>query len=254
MTVETVIGHDTAQIGVSREEDTEHVVDLTLVPQSTLEQTSHTGDGGGLVGVGLDTDAGVVADTQQVVDDLETLVTGGEVDTGDIGDLSELGGGVVLQEAHDGDNTGWRGVDSKLVLPNGELLDVLGQAGHNILSVAVQTIGHVLVLVGRVDDRGTEGARSCTRSNQLVQLQPQNIAKVIHIRGRCAWRMFSGSGAPGCVDAFAAYRSEDEEKERVALDLAAEATERPELRRIRERADAIVGRGAMAATRGDKGT
>ncbi len=36
--------------------------------------------------------------------------------------------------------------------------------------------------------------------------------------------------------------------------LTAEATERPEPRRIRERADAIVGREAMAASRGDKGT
>lgn len=66
--------------------------------------------------------------------------------------------------------------------------------------------------------------------------------------------MFSGSGAPGCVDAFAAYRREEEEKVREALDLAAEATERPELKRIKERADAIVGRRAMAATRGDEGT
>ena len=66
--------------------------------------------------------------------------------------------------------------------------------------------------------------------------------------------MFSGSGAPDSVDAFAAYRSEDEKKVRGALDLTAEATERPEPRRIRERADAIVGRGAMAASRGDEGT
>lgn len=254
MTVETVVSHDTAQIGVSREEDTEHVVNLTLVPQGTLKQTSNTGNGSGLVRVGLDTDAGVITDAQQVVNDFETLVTGGEVDTSDIGDLGELGGGVVLEEAYNGDNAGGSSVNSEFILPDSELLDVLGQAGHDVLSVAVQTIGHVLVLVGRVDDRGAEGADGCTRAIQLVQLHPQNITRVIHIRGRCAWRMFSGSEAPGSVDAFAAYRSEDEEKARGALDLAAEATERPELRRSRERADAIVGRGAMAATRGDEGT
>ena len=147
---------------MSGEENTEHVVDLTLVPQSTFKQTSHTGDGSSLVGVGLDTDTGVVADTEHVVHDLEALVTGGEVDTRDVGDLGELGGGVVLQEAHDWDNTGGSGVDGELVLPHGELLDVLGKAGHNVLSIAVQTVGHVLVLVGRVNDSGTEGARSCT--------------------------------------------------------------------------------------------
>lgn len=65
--------------------------------------------------------------------------------------------------------------------------------------------------------------------------------------------MFSGSGESGCVDAFAAYRSEDEEKARGAMDLVTEATERPEPKRIRERADAIVGGEAMACSeRGDE--
>jgi hypothetical protein len=36
-----------------------------------------------------------VADTKQVVDDLEPLVAGGEVDGGDVADLGELGGSVV---------------------------------------------------------------------------------------------------------------------------------------------------------------
>lgn len=55
--------------------------------------------------------------------------------------------------------------------------------------------------------------------------------------------MFSGSG-PGAVDAFAAYWREVDEKARLVMDLEAEATERPEPRRIRERADAIVGVGS----------
>lgn len=63
--------------------------------------------------------------------------------------------------------------------------------------------------------------------------------------------MFSGSGAPGCVDGFAAYCSEDEEKARGAMDLVTEAAERPEPKRIRERADAIVGEEAMAC--GERG-
>lgn len=153
--VEAVIGHDAAQIRVSGEEHTEHVVHLTLVPQSTLEETSHTGHGGGLIRVGLDTDTGVVANAEQVVDDFKALVAGGEVDTRDIGDLGELGGSVVLEEAHHGNNTGGSGVNGELILPDCELLDIFGQAGHNVLPIGVEAIGHGLVLVGRVDHGGT---------------------------------------------------------------------------------------------------
>lgn len=156
--VKAVVGHDASQIGVVGEEDTEHVIDLTLVPQSALEQTSYAGHRGGLVGVGLDTDAGVVANTEQVVNDLETLVPCGEVNTGDIGDLGEFGRSMVLEEAHHGNDTGGGSVDGELVLPHGELLDVFGKAGHDVLSIGVQAVGHVLVLVGRVDDGGAEGS------------------------------------------------------------------------------------------------
>ena len=38
--VETVVGHDAAQIRVSNEEDTEQIVDLTLVPVGTVVQTA----------------------------------------------------------------------------------------------------------------------------------------------------------------------------------------------------------------------
>lgn len=152
--VETVVGHDAAEIRVAGEEHTEHVVHLTLVPQSTLEETSHTGHGGGLVRVGLDTDAGVVTNAEQVVDDLEALVAGGEVDTSDIGDLGELGGSVVLEEAHHGNNTGGSGVNGELILPHSELLDIFGQTRHNVLPIGVKAVGHGLVLVGRVDHGG----------------------------------------------------------------------------------------------------
>lgn len=57
----------------------------------------------------------------------------------------------------------------------------------------------------------------------------------------------------GCVDAFAAYRSEDEEKARGAMDLVVDATERPVPKRIKERADAIV-RGKQWQEEGVKGT
>jgi hypothetical protein len=51
--------------------------------------------------------------------------------------------------------------------------------------------------------------------------------------------MFSGSG-PGCVEALGAHWREAEEKVRAAIDLVADATERPEPRRIKERAEAMV--------------
>lgn len=93
--LETVVGHDSAEIGVVGEVDTKQVVNLTLIPVGTVEERSDAGNGGGLVGVGLDTDTGVVADTEEVVDDLESLVSGRVVGSGDVADLGELGRGVV---------------------------------------------------------------------------------------------------------------------------------------------------------------
>jgi hypothetical protein len=159
VTIKTVVGHDAAEIGVTREENTKHVINLTLVPQSTLEQTGDTGDGGGLVTVGLDTNTRVETDTEQVIHDFETLITGGEVDASNVGNLGEFSGGVVLQEAHEWDDARRGGVNGKLILPDGELLDVFGQAGHNVLSIGVQAVLLVLILVGGVDTGSTERSR-----------------------------------------------------------------------------------------------
>jgi hypothetical protein len=115
--VETVVGHDATEIGVSNEEDTEQIVDLTFVPVGTVVETAKRRNGSGLVGVGLDADTGVVADGEHVVDDLETLVAGGVIDSGDVADLGELGGGVVLEEVEDGEDGGGGDVDDELILP-----------------------------------------------------------------------------------------------------------------------------------------
>lgn len=146
------------------EENAKHVVHFTLVPQSAIEKTGHTGDGLSLVAVCLDADTGVVADAEHVVDDLESLVAGGIVDRSNIGDLCVLGGGVVLEECHDGDQPGGRNIDSELVLPDGELLDVFGKAGHDVLSVFVHGVGLMLVFVGRVDHGSAKLSLSCTSS------------------------------------------------------------------------------------------
>jgi hypothetical protein len=52
-----------------------------------------------------------VADGEHVVDDLEALVAGRVVDSGDVADLCELGGGVVFEEGEDGDDAVRRDVD-----------------------------------------------------------------------------------------------------------------------------------------------
>ena len=120
VTVETVVGHDATKIGVPNEEDTEQVVDLTLVPVCAVVQTAQRRDGSGLIGVGLDADTGVVADGKHVVNDLETLVAGRVVDSGDVADLGELGGGVVLEEVEDGEDGVGGDVDDKLIFPDRE--------------------------------------------------------------------------------------------------------------------------------------
>lgn len=93
--LEAVVGHDAAEVRVVDEEDAEEVVDLALVPVGALVEGHDGGDRRGLVGVGLDTDAGVVADGEEIVDDLEALRAGGVVGGCDGADLGELGGGVV---------------------------------------------------------------------------------------------------------------------------------------------------------------
>jgi len=105
VSVEAIVGHNASEIGVADEEDTEHVVDLTLVPVGTVVETCDGWYGRCLVGIGLHANARVVADREQVVDDLETLVAGRVVDGGDVADLGVLGGGVVFEEGEDGKDT-----------------------------------------------------------------------------------------------------------------------------------------------------
>jgi hypothetical protein len=116
--VETVVGHDATKIGVSNEEDTEQVVDLTLVPVGTIVEPAKRRNGSGLVGVGLDADTGVVTDGEHVVDNLEALVAGRVVDSGDVADLGEFGGSVVLEEVEDGEDGGGGDVNDELILPD----------------------------------------------------------------------------------------------------------------------------------------
>ena len=56
-------------------------------PIGAGEERGHTRNGRDLVGVRLDADARVVLDGEEVVDDLEALAPGREVDAADVDDL-----------------------------------------------------------------------------------------------------------------------------------------------------------------------
>lgn len=83
---------------MSNEEDTEQIVDLTLVPVGTVVESCDRWDWLGLVRVGLDSYPGVVAHREQVINDLESLVAAWKIDSGDIGDGGELSSCVVPEE------------------------------------------------------------------------------------------------------------------------------------------------------------
>lgn len=120
VSVETIVRHDSPQIRVTGEEHTEKIVHFSLVPIGAVVEARDGRHWGGLVCVCLDAYAGVVSDGEHVIDHFEALVTGGVVDCGDVGDLRELGGGVVFEEGEGGNHAGWRDVDNQLVFPNRE--------------------------------------------------------------------------------------------------------------------------------------
>lgn len=95
MAFEAVVCHDSSQVGMASEENAVEVVHFALVPVCAVKETSNTRHRGSLVGVGLDTNARVVADGQKVVYDLEAVVAGGIVAASDAADLRELGRCVI---------------------------------------------------------------------------------------------------------------------------------------------------------------
>lgn len=155
MSIEPVVRHDSSQIGMIREEDAKHVVDFTLIPVCTVVQRCDRGHRRGFVRISLDPYPRVVRDAEHVVDDLETVLAGREIDGRDIRHHGVLCGVVVLEKREDRDNSLGGDVDGKLVLPDGVLLDEFGKAGHEIFAIGVQLLGLSGIFVGRVDDRGS---------------------------------------------------------------------------------------------------
>ena len=109
-----------------------------------------------------------MAYTQEIVHDFESVLAGREIHGCDIRNLLELGGGVLFEEGDDRENTSGRDVDGQFVFPDRELLDVFGQAGHDVLAVIVQRLGLLLVLVGGVNDFSAQFLHSLFDRAQLA--------------------------------------------------------------------------------------
>ena len=120
MSIEAVVGHDASQIWVSNEEDAKQIVHLSLIPIRSVLEIANAGDRSCLVGICLDSYAGVVPDAEHVVHDLESLVFGGVVDSCDIRHLGELGCSVIFEPGEDWDDAGRGDMDGQFVLPDGE--------------------------------------------------------------------------------------------------------------------------------------
>lgn len=82
------------------------------------------------------------------------MLAGGVVDGSDVRDLLELALRVVTEEGEDGDDGLGGDVENELVLVDGELLDVLGQASSDVLAVLMQGRDLGRRVVGGVDTDG----------------------------------------------------------------------------------------------------
>lgn len=158
MPIKPIIRHDAPEIWVACEEDAEQIIHFPLVPIRAVIQMRDGRHGGGFIRIGLHADAAIVAHRQQIVDDFEAVGAGRVVDAGDVGDHGVFGGGVGFQEGDGGGDAGGGDVDGEFILPDGELLDVFGEAGHEVLAIGVQAGGFGLVFVRGIDDGGVEFA------------------------------------------------------------------------------------------------
>ena len=108
-----------------------------------LENVIDRLNGGELIGVCLDANAGVEAEGEEVVDHLKSEWSGWDVNPANVGHRAKLCIVVVLEEAHDGDNTLRGDQDLKLISRSElSLLDILGQAFSHILPKLCEIFPH----------------------------------------------------------------------------------------------------------------
>src|SRR5262245_48136574 len=103
MPLEAVVGQDAPQIGMIGEPHAVKIVGLTLEPAGRAEHRSGRRHRRGLVGHDLHADALVVLEAEQIVDDVEALLTLRPVDTADIDELLEEAARIVAQEGQQRD-------------------------------------------------------------------------------------------------------------------------------------------------------
>ena len=101
--------------------------DKDNAPVCTPEDRCCTGNGVDLARIGLDANSAAVLHAEEVVDDLEALVTLREIYSADIHACLVLALGMVAEEGEDGDGAGRRYVERELIFEDGELLHVFGK-------------------------------------------------------------------------------------------------------------------------------
>lgn len=124
--------------------------------------------------------------TQKVVHNFKSLTLGRVIHSSNICNHGIFRGGVIFQKRHDGKNTRWGNVNGELILPYGDLLDVLRKTRYQILAIRVQTGCFFLIFIGRID----HGRFKFSSSYELGQLPVQfpGIMGLI-LRGRVACLM-----------------------------------------------------------------
>ena len=196
---------------MATEEHAEQVVNLSFIPIRAFIQRCDRGHRCCFVGVGLNSQSAIMSNTEHVINYLKSVILGWEVDSCDIGYHGVLGCGVVLQEGEDRDYTLRTDVDAKFILPDGELLDVFRQTGHEVLAVIVEGQGGVGVLGGLIDDGGGQLAHCCRRCQYLCF-----VVGTGDIRGRGALRSSESMSGGACRRSSSADRDEELVKARVA--------------------------------------
>lgn len=177
---------------MSDEENAKEVIDFPLVPVRAVIERGYRWDGRRLIRIRLYPYPTVVPDGQEVINDFEPLGSGRVIDGGDIDDHGVFGRGVVFEKGDDGNDAQGGNVDAEFVFPYGELLDVFGEAGEEVLPVCVEGDGFLGILVCGIDDGGVEFTASYggrKRKAQQGKFSKTNGRQEKSLRGRCAWRI-----------------------------------------------------------------
>lgn len=101
--------------------------DKDNAPVCTPEDRRCTGYRVDLARIGLDANSATVLHAEEMVDDLEALVTLREIYSADVHARLVLALGVVAEEGEDRDGAGRGYVERELVFEDGELLHVFGK-------------------------------------------------------------------------------------------------------------------------------